>query len=147
MATPDSVPNNLFIRATRLKLRFASVKGELSLETLWEVPLRSKDAFNLDEVFRTANRAWKAATEESIVETKKTKEHQRLELAVEVVRIVVKTKLDEEEAAAKRADRVKEREAILAVIEEQEKEKLGAAPAADLRRRLKALEAADSEEA
>ena len=147
MATPDSVPNNLFIRATRLKLRFASVKGELSLETLWEVPLRSKDAFNLDEVFRTANRAWKAATEESIVETKKTKEHQRLELAVEVVRFVVKTKLDEEEAAAKRADRAKEREAILTVIEEQEKEKLGAASAADLRRRLKALEAADSEEA
>ena len=147
MATPDSVPNNLFIRATRLKLRFASVKGELSLETLWEVPLRSKDAFNLDEVFRKDNRAWKAATEESIVETKKTKEHQLLELAVEVVRFVVKTKLDEEEAAAKRADRVKEREAILAVIEEQEKEKHGAAPAADLRRRLKALEAADSEEA
>lgn len=87
---------NIFEYATRTKLRFASTKGELTLEQLWDVPLRSRDDFNLNAVAKAANKAWKDISEESFVETAKTPEHTRRETALEVVKYVIDTKLAEE---------------------------------------------------
>ena len=36
---------NIFEYATRAKLRFASSRGDLTVEQLWDVPLRSTDGF------------------------------------------------------------------------------------------------------
>jgi hypothetical protein len=60
---------NIFEYASRNKIRFASPRGELSVEQLWDIPLRSKDDFNLNTIAQTANKAVKNATEESFVET------------------------------------------------------------------------------
>ena len=95
---------NLFEYASRNKLRFASVKGEINAEQLWDVPLRSRDDFNLDAVAKNANRAFKAATEESFVNLEPKPEHVRLETALEVVKYVIAVKIAEEAAATKRAE-------------------------------------------
>lgn len=42
----------MFERATRKKLRFNTSRGALSVEQLWDMPLTSKDAFNLDTLAR-----------------------------------------------------------------------------------------------
>ena len=130
---------NLFEYATRNKLRFSSVKGELSVEQLWDVPLRSRDDFNLDAVAKVTNRAWKALTEESFVETEKTPEHTRREVALKVVKYVIDTKLTEEADAKRRAENKVEKEKLLKILAEKQEGKLSDLSEKELQRRIAAL--------
>lgn len=133
---------NLFEYATRNKLRFASVKGELSVEQLWDVPLRSNDDFNLDKVAKAANKSFKDATEESFVETKRTEKHTRLEAALDVVKYVIQYKMDVEEAAKKKAENKQRREQLIKALQEKQEGKLSALSEREL---LKQIEALDNE--
>ena len=132
--------DSIFAFATRNKIRFASSRGELSVEMLWDVPLRSADGFNLDAVARAANKAWKDATEESFVSTVRTAAHDRLETALEVVKHVIQVKLDDEAAAKKRAENKIEKEKLLAILAEKQDGKLSALSEKEIQRRIAALE-------
>jgi hypothetical protein len=71
---------NIFEYAIRNKLRFASSRGELTVEQLFDVPLRSSDGFNLNESPRRANKTLKDMSEENFVETSRnTPSHVRAE--------------------------------------------------------------------
>lgn len=131
--------SNLFEYATRNKLRFASTRGELTIEQLWDVPLRSKDDFNLDAVAKAANQALKDASEESFVETTRTPAHARLEATLEIVKHVIEAKLSDEEAAKKRAENKLEKEKLLRVLAEKQEGKLSALSERQLRERIEAL--------
>lgn len=130
---------NIFEYATRNKLRFASSRGELSVEQLWDVPLRGGGDFNLNAVAKAANKALKDVSEESFVETTKTPEHTRRETALEVVKYVIDAKLAEEEAAKKRAANKLEREKLLAILAEKQDGKLSELSEKELQRRIAAL--------
>ena len=132
--------SNIFEFATRNKLRFTSDRGPLSVEQLWDVPLRSRDGFDLNAVAKATNKAWKDVSEESFVETKKTPEHTRREIALEVVKYVIETKLAEEEAAKKRADNKIEKEKLLGILAEKQDGKLSALTEKELQRRIAALD-------
>ena len=132
--------SNWFEYATRNKIRFPSVKGELTVEQLWDVPLRSRDDFNLNAVAKAASKALKDIAEESFVETAKTPEHDRRETALEVVKHVIDTKLDEELAAKKRADNKIEKEKLLGILAEKQAGKLSELSEKELQRRIAALE-------
>lgn len=132
--------NNIFEYAVRNKLRFASARGDLSVEQLWDVPLRSRDNFNLDSVAKIANGALKEVSEESFVETTKTPAHTRLEIALEVVKCVIETKLAEEEAARTRAAKKQEKEKLLTILAEKQDGKLSALTEKELQKRIAALE-------
>ena len=131
--------SNLHEYAARNKLRFASPRGELTAEQLWDVPLRSRDDFNLNAVAKAANKAWKDISEESFVETAKTPEHVRRETALEVVKHVIDAKLLEEEVAKKRADNKIEKEKLLEILAEKQDGKLSELSEKELRRRIAAL--------
>lgn len=130
---------NLFTYATRNKIRFTSVKGMLTAEQLWDMPLRSSDGFNLDAVAKAANQALKSATEESFVATERTAEHTRLETTLEIVKYVIACKLEEEAAAKKRADNKAERETLLRILADKQQDKMTKLSEAELRRRIEAL--------
>ena len=130
---------NLFQYATRNKLRFQSTRGELTAEQLWDVPLRSRDDFNLNGVAQAASKAWKAISEESFVETAKTVAHTRLEMALEVVKYVIETKLAEEAVTKKRADNKIEREKLLEILAEKQDGKLSELSEKELQKRIAAL--------
>ena len=132
--------NDLFIYATRNKIRFQSTRGELSTEQLWDVPLRSKDDFNLNTIAKAANKALKDATEESFVATTTTPANTRLEVALEVVKSVIATKLTDEDAAKKRANSRAEKEMLLKALAEKQEGALSALSIEDLQKRIKALE-------
>lgn len=132
--------NNIFEYATRARLRFASDKGELTTEQLWDVPLRSRDNFNLNVIAKLASRALKEISEESFVETTRTPEHTRREAALEVVRHVIDTKLAEEERAKKRAENKQEREKLLQILAEKQAGKLSELSEKELQRRIAALD-------
>jgi hypothetical protein len=137
------VNDNVFSYATRNKLRFTSVRGELTVEQLWDVPLRSKDDFNLNIIAKGANEELKAANEENFVETTKTPSHMRFELTLEIVKHIIEVKLGEEEKAKKRAENKKEKEQLLAALVEKQAGKLSEMSEQQLRKRIAALETDD----
>jgi len=130
---------NIFEYAARNKLRFQSARGELTVEQLWDVPLRSRDGFDLDAVAKAANKAWKEVSEESFVETSKTAAHVRRETSLEVVKYVIDAKLSEEHAAKTRADNRIEKEKLLAILAEKQAGKLSDLSEKELQRRIEAL--------
>jgi hypothetical protein len=131
--------SNIFEYATRNKLRFSSIRGELTVEQLWDVPLRSRDDFNLNVIAKTVNKALKDVSEESFVETTKTAAHTRLEMAMEVVKYVIDVKLTEEETAKKRAANKQEKEKLLAILAEKQDGKLSELSEKELQKRIAAL--------
>lgn len=132
--------DNKFEIATRSKLRFPSSKGDLSIEQLWGVPLRSRDDFNLDTVAKGAKRALDAATEVSFVETKKHAEADRLALALDLVKHVINVLLEEEATATKRAANKVEREKLLAILAEKQAGQLSDLSVNELQKRINALD-------
>ena len=130
---------NIFEYATRNKLRFTSIKGELTLEQLWDAPLRSNDGFNLNEIAKQANKTWKATTEESFVPTTKTPAHTRLESTLEVVKFVIDVKLRDEVEAERKAKNKLEREQLLAILAEKQQGKLSEMSETQLQKRIAAL--------
>jgi hypothetical protein len=131
---------NVFEYATRNKIRFHSSRGELTLEQLWDVPLRSADGFDLNAVAKNANKALKEVSEESFVETKKTTQHVRLEITLDVVKNVIDAKLADEDAAKRRAANRVEKEKLLAILSEKQDGKLSELTEKQLRQRIAALE-------
>lgn len=133
--------DNIFETATRAKLRFTSARGELSVEQLWEVPLRSRDGFDLDAVAKGANKALKALTEESFVSMERTPAHTKAELTLEIVKHIIGVKLAEEEAAKKRADNRVEKEKLLQILAEKQAGKLSELSEKEIQKRINALDA------
>lgn len=131
---------NIFEYATRNKIRFASTRGELTVEQLWDVPLRSRDDFNLNIVAKAVNKALKDVSEESFVETVKTAQHTKLERQLEIVKYVIDVKLDEETAAKRKADNKAEKEKLLEILAEKQAGKLSALSETELKKRIAALE-------
>lgn len=131
---------NIFEYATRHKLRFTSIKGDLSIENLWDVPLRSKDDFNLNAVAQAASKALKAISEESFVETARTPEHTRREVSLEVVKHIIQYKLDAEETAKKKAENKVKKEQLYKALAEKQEGKMSALSEKELQRQIAELD-------
>lgn len=132
--------NNIFEYATRNKLRFASSRGELTTEQLWDVPLRSTDGFNLNAVAKAANDAVKVVNEENFVEATRTTSHVRVETAFEIVKHVIEAKLADEAAAKARAENKVKKEKLLKALQEKQDGKLSEMSERELKKQLAELE-------
>lgn len=113
MAAETSI--NTFERAVRLKLRFPTVRGGVSLEDLYDMPLTSRDGFNLDTVAKNLNRAVKNAEEESFV-VKASRVSDELELGFGIVKHIIAVKMQEREDAETAAEKRERKQKILAVL-------------------------------
>lgn len=125
----------MFEKTAREKFRFPSVRGELTVENLFDLPLQAKSGFDLDSVAKELNAMLKQMGEESFVSTN-TPGRTLVEEKLEIVKHIIKTRLDENAAkqnAAKRASEIeklesllerKNDEALLSLTPEQIKEKL-----------------------
>lgn len=133
---------NNFEYAVRNKLRFSSVRGDLTLEQLFDVPLRSSNGFDLNNVAQRANQSLKELNTENFVETKRTPTpaHTRAERALELVKYIIETKLAEEQAAEIRAKNKAEKQKLLEILAEKQEGKLSNLSEAELKRRIAALE-------
>ena len=131
---------NNFEYAIRNKLRFASVRGELTIEQLFDVPLRSRDNFNLNAIAQAANKAVKDLSEENFVETSRTPALTRAERALELVKYVIETKLADEAAAEKRAQNKAKKAKLLEILQEKQDGKLSNLSEAELKRQIAALD-------
>ena len=106
---------SIFEQATKLKLRFATNKGNITVEDLWDLPLTNTRCMSLDALARALNREVKETEEESFV-VKKATINSIAVLKFDIIKHVIEVRLAENESKLK-AEETKQRNArILALI-------------------------------
>lgn len=114
----------IFKEATRLRFRFESQRGNLSVEDLWDLPLSVEgDGVSLDVIAKAVNRDLKASEEESFV-TVNTDENTELRMKLDVVKEIIKFKLDEIEENRKKLLNKEKKAKILSIIAEKQDDNL-----------------------
>jgi hypothetical protein len=125
----------IFEKASKTKLRFATSKGLVSTEDLWDFSLTA-----LDTVAKAVNRELKNESEESFISAK-TSSNTALELRLDILKHIIAYKLAEKDAAAVRA----EKQAKLAQLKElatnKANEQLSAKSLEDIQKMIAELEA------
>lgn len=122
----------MFEIATRTKMRFP-FRGQISVEDLWDLSVR-----DLDSIFKTLNAQVKKSQEESLLATK-TKEDETLSIQIEIVKHIVKTKLDEAETAKQSKELKEKKQKIMEIIAAKQDESLHNASIEDLQAMLENL--------
>jgi uncharacterized protein YjiS (DUF1127 family) len=116
---------NIFERASRAKLRFESIVGELTTEQLWDLPLTSKsDRPNLDGIARTVHAELKNLEEGSFVEVRPDPRKTERELQLEILKHVIAARLEAKAAAEKMAENAERKRKLLAALNSKEEEQL-----------------------
>jgi len=82
----------MFEKASKLKLRFASKRGYLSTEDLWDIPLTNGVDLSLDNLAKTLSREIKLSEEESFV-IQKSSAGSIMELKLDIVKHIIQVKL------------------------------------------------------
>jgi CHASE3 domain sensor protein len=124
---------NLFEIATRQKFRF-QFKGLISVEDLWDLSVKE-----LDSIFKTLNLEFKKVNEESLLDTK-TKKDEELEDKIEIVKYVVKTKLEEADLRKKVQEKKEKKQKILELISSKQDADLQNKSIDDLQKMLNELD-------
>lgn len=127
----------MFEKASRLKLRFDSVRGNLSVEDLWDLPLTNGD-LSLDEVAKVVIKKLKETEDGGFIK-KKTTENSKLELKLDILKHIRDVKLSESEEAENRAANKAKKEKIMEILVEKEDNSLKRKSKADLEKMLNEL--------
>ena len=133
--------SDLFLRATRAKLRFQSAAGLLMTEDLFDLPIKTTDSRkpSLENVGNALLQAQREIPEESILSTGPTNPARtKVNLAIEIVKFVIAVKQHEATEAAARLAKKQEADRLREIIAAR---KATETPVEDLEKQLAALEA------
>lgn len=130
---------NIFEQAARLKLRFPSIKGELTAEQVWDLPLQSRNGFDLDTVAKTVNQELKTAADESFVEKPTNPAKGLLDLRLDILKHVIATRLAENKEKETARARASEKEKLEQILDKKEGEALEQLTPEQLRERIAKL--------
>lgn len=132
---------NIFEQATRYAFRFESARGELMTEQMWDLPLQSKNGFDLDNIAKAINAKLKAAEEESFVSTKRNDVTAQLEVKLEIVKHIIAVRLAESAARQNAAARSAERARLVEALAHKQEEQLKTLSVEEIQARMAALDA------
>lgn len=111
---------NIYKYAAQHQIRFASVRGMLTVEQLFDLPLKSDSGFCLDNVAKAINAGLKSLDSESFVEEVKADSNKSdLQVAFEIVKDVIKTKQDAAAAVRLKQENAARKHRILELINEK----------------------------
>lgn len=128
---------NLFEQASRLKLRFDTVRGTISVEDLWDLPLTSGNGFNLDRLAIELHEQLQS-TSVSFV-TGRSQADTLLNLKFELVKHVIGVRLQEQTLATQELDKAAKRKKLAELIERRKEENLSSKSLEELQAELDAL--------
>ncbi len=100
--------------ASKQKLRFATSKGSLSVEQLWDLSIS-----DLDNLAVSLQEAYEKSKGKSFLEKRTTKD-KGLKLQFDIALDILQTKVEESEAAKKKAERKANNQKIMALISEKQ---------------------------
>lgn len=123
----------MFDKATRMKLRFESNKGLLSVEQVWDLSLTA-----LNEMAKSLSRQVKAAEtdEEDFIGTKSNVDSE-LQLRFDVVKHIIGVKLKERDDSKDAAERKANNQIILELIQRKKQQELESKSVEELEALLK----------
>ncbi|ADQ55840.1 conserved uncharacterised protein [Salmonella phage Vi01] len=123
----------MFDQATRLKLRFNSNKGLLSVEQVWDLNLNA-----LNELAKDLSRQVKeaASDEEDFIGVKSAVDSQ-LQLRFDIVKAIIGVKLKERDESATAAERKANNQAIMELIQRKKQQELEGLSVEELEKLLK----------
>ena len=124
--------SNIFEKASRLKIRF-NHNGVCHTEDLWDLSLEI-----LDDMYRRYASKAKTAEEATLLK-KETKKDSILNLKIDIITYIVKTKLAEKEAAEIAKTKANMKERLLALIEEKKAAELKEKSVEELNAMVKAI--------
>lgn len=124
---------SLFELATRGKYRFP-YKGQVSVEDLWDISVEG-----LDSIYKTLNAELKKSEEESLL-NKKSKEDEVLNNKIELIRYIVRVKLDEASAREIASANAMKKNKILEIMAVKQDQALHNASMEELQKMLSELE-------
>ena len=130
---------NIYQKAAATKLRFKTNNGAISTEDLFDLPLSSKNEMNLDTVAKTVHAALKAEEEGSFVNKTSNPRKEQLELAMEIVKDVIRIKQEEANAKADIAAKAAKREQLIRALERNQEQALAGMTVEELQEELKKL--------
>jgi hypothetical protein len=130
---------NIFEKATRRKLTFASVRGSLTVEDLWDLPLTSKNGCDLDTIAKSVNRELKACEEESFVATAPNPRREDLELRLDILKHIITTRQAENQAALARKGRDAEVQRLTEILAKKQDEAMMGMTAEQIQARINEL--------
>lgn len=130
---------NIFETATRNAYRFPSIKGALTAEDLWSLPLTSKAGFDLDSVAKAVNDDLQKASTTSFVSTETDPRKGTLETQLEIVKHIIAVRLEENAAARNESARRAEKARLLEILAAKEDDALSGLSEEELRERINAL--------
>lgn len=114
----------MFEKASRLRLRFSTGKGVLTVEDLWDLPLTSAAGHaNLDDIARGLYKKLQEEADISFVNKEKPKLSAE-KLQFEIVKHVIEVRLAENEERAKARENSEKKQRILGLIAEKQEEVL-----------------------
>lgn len=131
---------NIFEHASRQKYRYATTRGNVTTEDLWDLSLE-----DLDTVAKGLNKQVKASSEESFIKKQNTG-NRKLSTQLEVVVSIINTKLAEEEKRKLAAERKVKRDKLLELISEKESSAMAKKSIASLRAELDKLDDGEEED-
>lgn len=129
----------MFATATRIKLRFESPKGALSVEDLWDLPLTSNTGrANLDDMAVGLFRKVKASGDVSFVTSREdTASADRLKF--DIVKHILDTRVAERDAAKAAAQAREKKQQLMDIINQKENQALADMPLDELRKMVDSL--------
>lgn len=130
--------NALFVTASRLKFKFPTSVGQVSVEDLWDLPLTSARGANLDDTAKALHKGLKDADEISFVKpaVKKTVE---LQAKFDIVKYVIDVKMAERDARAAADDKAAMKQKLLAKLAEKQDKDLDNKSADEIQAMIDAL--------
>lgn len=133
--------SEMYKLAAQACLRFPSSRGELTVEQLFQLPLKSATGCDLDTIAKDVNNRLKAVGEESFVEDPTVDpQKQLLKVSLDILKDVIATKQAENRAVRTKLEKAAERKKILDALAAKKDAALTAASVDELEKKLAALE-------
>lgn len=114
---------NLFKEALAQKLRFKTIRGNISTEELWDIPLTSKNGFSLNDIAKDIYLELKQEVEIDFVGGT-TSENSEGNLKLEILKEIIKDKKEAIERKEQEASSKTHNQFIDALIAEKKNESL-----------------------
>jgi len=131
----------MFDLATRQKLRFTTTKGDISVEDLWDLPRNNEKGLSLKSIARTLlvqlkdiNAIDEFADDKDEIENEETT---ILKLKLDIVKFILKVKLDEFENKKNQNQIKAENQRILELIGKKQDQELESLSIDELKAKLK----------
>jgi len=126
--------DGMFEEASRINLRFNSCKGLLSVEDLWVIPM-TKGPINIDYIAKDIFEDIKNDEVESfVVKNEDTLGKQILRLKFDIVKYIIKTRLEEADVLKNEQTRKIKKQKIMAIIGDKQDESLKSASIEELQK-------------